>query len=157
VKIVEDHDRFSAGDRARHSDTTGEDETEYERVDTTGNPSTDSLDNRSKMGISHPNEHRFLPLAAPDEISRPAGNRRHHSHVGRHFSAGRGEPRLWVAMPCLVFELGELPARGILDARGAPWTRSTILLLQVLYWGTKPQQYRHDRACSLALTSCRSV
>jgi hypothetical protein len=67
VKIVEDHfrDRFSAGDRARDSDTTGEDETEYERVDTTGNPPTDSLDNRSKMGISHPNEHRFLPLAAP--------------------------------------------------------------------------------------------
>ena len=44
VKIVEDHfrDRFSASDRARNLDAIGEDETQHEGVDTTGDPPTDS-------------------------------------------------------------------------------------------------------------------
>jgi hypothetical protein len=64
VKIVEDHfrDRFCAGDRARNLDATGEDETQHEGVDTTGDPPADSLDHGAKMGISRPNEHRSLPL-----------------------------------------------------------------------------------------------
>lgn len=66
VKTVEDHfrDRFSVGDRTRDPDTTGEDETQREGVDTTGDPPTDCLDDRAKMGISHSNEHRFLALPA---------------------------------------------------------------------------------------------
>jgi hypothetical protein len=63
VKIVEDHfgERFSAGDRARNLDATGEDETQHEGVDATGDPPADSLDHGAKMGISRPNEHRSLP------------------------------------------------------------------------------------------------
>jgi hypothetical protein len=49
-----------AGDRACHLDATGEDETQHEGVDATGDPSTDSLDDRAGMGISHPNEHQLL-------------------------------------------------------------------------------------------------
>src|SRR5690242_11578147 len=64
VKIVEDHfgDRLSAGDRARNLDATGEDETQHERVDTTGDPPAGSFDHGAKMRISRPNEHRSLPL-----------------------------------------------------------------------------------------------
>lgn len=56
VKIVEDHFRLRAGDRACHLDATGEDETQHECVDATGAPPTDGLDDRAGMGISPSDE-----------------------------------------------------------------------------------------------------
>jgi hypothetical protein len=73
--------------------TTGEDETQHEGVDATGDPPTDSLDDRAKMGISHPNEHRFLPLPASAYLRAMSFVKKGEERVatrflGRHIAAG---------------------------------------------------------------------